>query len=171
MPLVLGRSGNFHVVSWVGSASLQEAQMLSTDVEQFRASRPKNVPVHGVCILTDTTQPPAKDARAYMDQQVPHLLQQIESMHYVLEISSGFRRATLQAIISGSFLMRGVGDRIDCHTSLKVFLERIGRKNIVHTTTSILLENEIRRVIREAAITASPKSLSCNPSLLRGVFL
>lgn len=171
MPLVLGRSGNFHIVSWVGSASLQEAQKLSADVEQFRASHPRNIRVHGVCILTDATHPPAKDARDYMDRQVANLLTQIESMHYVLEISSGFRRATLQAIISGSFLMRGVGDRIDCHKTLHVFLENIGKKQILHATTPTLLEGEIRRVLRQTKTAAPPKLLSRTPSLLRGVCL
>lgn len=153
MPFQLAYSGNFHIVVWIGAATLPEAKQLSEDVGKFhRECGPS--PIHGICLLVDETELPTKDARSFMDQETNALLARLQTVHYVLAVKSGFRRASLQAVLAGVFLMRGVGGRILCHKDQDAFGQYIKTNpGLIRSTTPVLLMNAIEQAKRKAAPT------------------
>ncbi len=149
MPLILGRSGCFHIAGWTGEATLAEAKKLSEDVSSFRASIARNTPVHGVCILSDLTKPPAKDARSYMDQETNILLGHLATINYLIVSQNPFRSAALMAVLSGTFLMKGVGGRISTFRDINKLVQHFEISGCYQLTTKTLLGGELDRVLRE----------------------
>lgn len=166
MPLILGRSGCFHIAGWTGRATLAEAKKLSADVSDFRKKIATSINVHGICLLGDKTERPADDARAYMDQETHVILGSLATINYLVTSKVPFRSSLLMAILSSTFLMKGVGGRITCFNDKRTLMKRFTDGDYIQLTTKNLLETEIDRILREMERAGLP--LLLQPLIPRG---
>ncbi len=103
--------GDVYCVRWI-APDLDDVDAILSEVREGASSRGGQA--HYLAFIGEDTKLPTSEVRQAMKSTVEHLLQEVRSVHIVVE-GKGFRRAALRSINTAVFLASRHRDRAFAH--------------------------------------------------------
>lgn len=122
MSFVSATVGRLYVVRWQ-EPTVVAVKRVEDEIAGFKRANGSEV-LHGLAIVPEATKPPDDRARSAMNASMSKLLEDLETVHTVIE-GAGFKHTILRSAMTGVALVGGKRGRVMIHSSIAEALDAL----------------------------------------------